>query len=510
MPHNKTVGSSPTAAAQSCVQSKAQMSWPLESTLLPQPGDIVAGKYRIQRVIGSGGMSVVFGATHNLTHKRVAIKWLVAEPGVSSEDAAKRFMREARLAGHFQHPNVVQIYDFGENDGSFYMVMEWLEGESLAARLEHEREKQLSFAKVCEYMIPCMRAMQRAHSAGIIHRDLKPANIFLCSGTADKPEHAKVLDFGISKLLTPQAQLGSLVTKSGMVIGTPHYLSPEQLRARTIDARTDIYGFGVILYQTLSGQLPFPADNFGDLAVQIAMGEPKPLRSLAPNVPDGAQELVARAMAREPADRFQDMAELISALEELARRASLPPQLRKQLELSQRPHAATAAVPSHPAPPPKTSGSGAQKWPFVLLGLATLITGAALLLSYLYFDRDTDVAAVPTTPETPALTEDVAAATTPREAPEEIPMLKAEDPQAAAEAEPSPKPAPESPAAPKAAAPQPARIAPASPAVTPPTARPKPQPPRPPETNAPAPPKPSAAPAADPPPDHNPLHMTIQ
>jgi serine/threonine protein kinase len=476
-------------------------------------------------VIGIGGMSVVFGATHNLTHKRVAIKRLVAEPGVSSEDSAKRFMREARLAGHFQHPNVVQIYDFGESDGSFFMVMEWLDGESLAARLE--RDKQLSFAKVCELMIPCMRAMQRAHSAGIIHRDLKPANIFLCTGTEDRPEHVKVLDFGISKLLTPSAHLGSLVTKSGMVIGTPHYLSPEQLRARAIDARTDIYGFGVILYQTLSGQLPFPADNFGDLAVQIATGAPVPLRSLVASVPDGVEELVTRAMAREPADRFQDMAELIAALEELARRASLPPKIRKQLELSHRPHASTAPATSQPPAPPKPSASArVGKWPFVLLAIATLVAATALLLSYLYFDRSEnnqhDLAdaplATPADPKAPALAQDVAAVTE-----SETPVLGAgpetqpETPPATAQALPAAAPTDQTSSAaatPKPAATQPIRAAPETPAAAPPTPRPKPQSQRPPEMNTTStPPKPSAAPvpAVEPAaPDHNPLHMTIQ
>ena len=485
------------------------MSWPLESSLLPKPGDIIAGKYVIQRVIGSGGMSVVFGATHNLTHKRVAIKWLVAEPGVSSEDATKRFMREARLAGHFQHPNVVQIYDFGESDGSFFMVMEWLEGDSLATRLE--RDRRLPFAKVCEYLIPCMRAMQRAHAAGIIHRDLKPANIFLCSGSDDKPEQAKVLDFGISKLLTSSAQLTSLVTKSGMVIGTPHYLSPEQLRARAIDGRTDIYGFGVILYQCLSGQLPFPADNFGDLAVQIAVGEPKPLGTLVPDLPDGVAEMVARAMAREPAERFQEMAELIATMEELARRASLPPQLRKQLELSQRPPATTSTPPPLPAARPQRA-----LWSLlVLLGIAALAAAGVLL--HLYSEQNTSVAELPLGPEpspSPEPTRDLAmeAQPEPPSRSAELPTLEA--PTAELPVGISP---PGEPLVTKVAPSEPTRPAATrgeTPSVTSPTARPKPQPPRAPETNPSTTPKPSAAPpnAPDsaPAPDHNPLHMTIQ
>jgi serine/threonine-protein kinase len=217
------------------------------------------------------------------------------------------------LAGEFHHPNIVQVYDLGESEGSFYMVMEWLDGESLAARLE--RVGRMSFAEVNTCLVPCMHAIQRAHDCGIVHRDIKPANIFLCDATADRPALCKVLDFGISKRITAGADMSSFVTKTGMLIGTPHYLAPEQLRSRPVDRRTDIYGFGVLLYETLAGELPYNADNFGDLVVEISVGTPRSLRALVPDLPVGVEQVVARAMAREPEQRYQSLHELIASLQ---------------------------------------------------------------------------------------------------------------------------------------------------------------------------------------------------
>jgi serine/threonine-protein kinase len=283
---------------------------------LPGPGDIVAGKYRIEREIGRGGMSAVFGATHDVTGKRFAIKWLLPnEEGVTLEDAAQRFIREAQVAGRFHHPNVVEVYDVSETNGSYYMVMEWLEGESLADRLEERGP--FSFAEVCRYMIPAMQGVDEAHANGIVHRDLKPANIFVCYANKHSPEKTKVLDFGIAKLSSRASDLNPLVTKTGVLIGTPYYLSIEQLRNQPVDHRTDIYAFGVMLYQLLSCELPFPADNFGELVLQIATSTPRPLRSLVPGLPLEVEELVMRAMARDPSARFQDLRSMIGAMERI-------------------------------------------------------------------------------------------------------------------------------------------------------------------------------------------------
>jgi serine/threonine-protein kinase len=323
----------------------------VDGSRLPEAGDTIADKYRIERLIGRGGMSVVYGATHLVTGKRFAIKWHMSDEAIGSinfTDSARRFIREAQVAGLFQHPNVVEVYDVGQVSGSFYMVMEWLEGESLDARLE--RAGRLSFEETCAFLIPCMRGVDEAHAAGIVHRDLKPANIFVCRATKHAPEYAKVLDFGIAKLAKRPDEINSLVTKTGVLIGTPHFLAPEQLRDQPVDQRTDIYALGVILYQLLSGQLPFLADNFGQLVLQIATGTPKPLHDHVPGLSPGIEEVVARAMAREPSERFQDVRALIDALVHLAENA--PGFARMSHEVGVRPSGryTPAARSSTPAP----------------------------------------------------------------------------------------------------------------------------------------------------------------
>jgi serine/threonine-protein kinase len=361
------------------------MSLPIDHLRLPKPGDTFGGKYRLECILGSGGMGVVFGATHLITHKRVAIKWLAGEPGAGSfSDTTQRFVREARLAGEFHHPNVVQVYDLGECDGSFYMVMEWLEGESLAGRLEHV--KRLSFEETSAYLIPCMHAMQRAHDIGIIHRDIKPANIFLCNPTEDRPALSKVLDFGISKRITASADMSSFVTKTGMLVGTPHYLAPEQLRARPVDRRTDIYGFGVLLYQTLAGELPFLADNFGDLVVEISVGTPRSLRELVPDLPVGVEQVVARAMARDPDQRYASLHELIAsldAIDPMPLTAATLPQINAPSSL--RPIATTAA--QSPAP----ASQHARK----LLAVAAVAGTIAAAIGFMLFQRESSANETP-------------------------------------------------------------------------------------------------------------------
>ncbi|HKU44343.1 MAG TPA: serine/threonine-protein kinase [Polyangiales bacterium] len=442
---------------------------------LPQPGDTVAGKYVIDRVIGQGGMSVVYGATHTVTGKRFAIKWLLPEDAPASGDTARRFIREAQVAGLFQHPNVVEVYDVGEVAGSFYMVMQWLEGESLAARLE--RVGSLSFEQTCEYLIPCMRGVEEAHAAGIVHRDLKPANIFLCRATHHTPERTKVLDFGIAKISKHAFDANSLVTKSGVLIGTPHYLSPEQLRTEPVDHRTDVYALGVIMYQLLSGQLPFPAENFGKLVLEIATGTPTPLLELVPDLPPEAAAIVERAMAREPADRYQDVRSLIEALE-----AACPNLPQDALEArSSRP-----ARPSGNAQPPAAAPSPMRRVAAYLAILAVLV-GGGVLLAWLLVEPPSAAPSVAreVPPEPPATTTTTSAVTaSPDPPPAEHPPV-AEVPSETA----SPQPSPAEPA------PQPAR--PRTPKRNPRGAPPAPaQPPAP------------AEPAAEP--ERNPLHMRLQ
>jgi eukaryotic-like serine/threonine-protein kinase len=287
----------------------------MTTNIVPVPGDIVSGKYRVERILGTGGMGCVFEATHQVTGKRFAVKWLL--PDLSGHgDAVQRFIREAQVAGRFEHPNVVEVYDVGQERGSFFMVMELLQGESLGARLRGRGK--LDPIEACGLIIPCLRGVHRAHQAGIVHRDLKPDNIYVCAATAETPETPKVLDFGISKVAARAGEVHASITRTGLVMGTPHYMSPEQLRGKEMDHRVDVYAFGVIMYELLSGKLPFPGDTYGELAVKIATETPVPLLRENPKLAPGLVAVVNRAMSRDPAARYPSLDELGRALEPFA------------------------------------------------------------------------------------------------------------------------------------------------------------------------------------------------
>jgi len=282
-----------------------------DSKGVPRPGDVIADKYRVEREIGSGGMGTVYEVTHLVTHRRFAIKWL--DPALAtSPEATQRFVREAQIAGSFDHPNVVEVYDLGIIDGSYFMLMELLEGESLAARLANQG--RLSVHETFDVMVPCLKAVAAAHVSGIVHRDLKPANIFLCQATSHAPFTVKVLDFGISKLVANSMAIDPMRTKTGAIMGTPHYMAPEQMRGQRIDHRVDIYALGVTLYEVMSGQRPFDANSYPELVLKI-VGDPiVPLDRLVPDLPRGLSSVVSRAMSRDPADRYPSVHALLSAL----------------------------------------------------------------------------------------------------------------------------------------------------------------------------------------------------
>jgi serine/threonine-protein kinase len=282
---------------------------------MPKVGDIVAAKYRIDGFIGEGGMGAVLAATHLLTSKRVALKWLRPELA-ADHGAIQRFMREAQAAGRIDHPNVVNVHDVGEHEGSTFLVMEMLHGESMSAAMDRG---ELDSRAVIQLLLPAMRGVAAAHKMGVVHRDLKPDNIFLCRGEDGSFREPKVLDFGISKMSSSDGQLNPRLTRTGAIMGTPYYMSPEQVRGLDdVDHRADIYAFGVILYEALTGRVPFDADSYGALILKIATDTPKRLREVRPELPDELDAVVLRAMAREPAQRFQDVESLARALEPFA------------------------------------------------------------------------------------------------------------------------------------------------------------------------------------------------
>jgi serine/threonine-protein kinase len=279
---------------------------------LPEPGDLVAGKYRIERAIGRGAMGAVFEATHCVTDKRFAIKWLLARES-ENQDAVKRFLREAQVAGCCHHRSLVEVYDIDRSDGSLFMVMELLDGSSLADLIA--RQGRMPAHEACPLLLPCMEAIGEAHKAGVIHRDLKPDNIFVCRATASRPQLAKVLDFGVSRILSAREGNLTHLTGHGTIIGTPYYMPPEQVQGAEIDPRVDVYAMGATLYEVLSGVLPHDASTYLALFTKIVHEAPLPLEELVPSLPPGLGAVVGRAMARNRDERYASMAELIAALE---------------------------------------------------------------------------------------------------------------------------------------------------------------------------------------------------
>lgn len=265
------------------------------------PGDVIAGKYQVESTLGVGGMGAVLEVSHLVTHKRFAIKWLLPEL-CGSTDAVARFIREAQVAGRFDHSNVVQVYDLGQDLGASYMVMELLQGESLAARIK--RLGRLTTSECCAILLPCMRALSAAHAAGIIHRDIKPANIFLCTQDGSASEIPKLLDFGIAKLMPGHIPTDGMRTQTGAIMGTPHYMAPEQMRGLHVDQRVDVYALGITLYEMLCGERPFEANTYADLVVKVTSESVEPLERRVPDLPSGLGAVVARAMARDTHARY--------------------------------------------------------------------------------------------------------------------------------------------------------------------------------------------------------------
>jgi len=278
---------------------------------VPGPGTLIDNKYRVEELLARGGMGVVYAATHTVSGKRVALKWMLPALG-QIKGARERFIQEACATARIAHPNIVDIYDVGSENGSAYLVMEYLRGETLADRMCRQR---LQVVDAVALLMPALRGVAAAHKHGVIHRDLKPENIFLCFTEYGEELEPKVLDFGISKITTDEVRNLAL-THSGAVLGTPYYMSPEQVRgARDVDHRADIYAIGVILFEALTGERPFDAETYNELILKIAT-EPLPsIAALHPELDPRLIAIVERAMARDPKDRFPDVKSLAQALE---------------------------------------------------------------------------------------------------------------------------------------------------------------------------------------------------
>jgi serine/threonine-protein kinase len=275
------------------------------------PGHVVDNKYRIVRLLGAGGMGAVYEGENLRIRRRVAIKLLHA--GVSSaQDVVTRFEREAQAAGTIGSEHICEVLDLGVlQDGTRYMVMEYLDGETLSSRVK--RLGRMIPMQSIPVMLQVLEGLGAAHMAGIVHRDLKPDNIFLLRSRSGMADFVKIIDFGVSKF----TQMGSEemnVTRADAVIGTPYYMSPEQARGGAVDARSDIYALGVLLYQASTGQVPFQAATFNELLFKIALEAPPPPQHYVPDIDAEFATIISRAMAREPAHRFQSCFEFRDAL----------------------------------------------------------------------------------------------------------------------------------------------------------------------------------------------------
>ena len=270
-------------------------------------GDVLAGKYRVDKILGIGGMGMVVAATHLELDQRVALKFML--PGsIESSESSARFLREARAAGRLNSDHVCRVMDVGRFDtGVPYIVMEYLQGENLAELLR--RRGPLRVSEAVDFILQGIEGLAEAHAHGIIHRDLKPDNLFLHKRN-DGGSLVKVLDFGISKLSS-----GGNSTKTGDIMGSPAYMAPEQMEStRSVDHRADVWSLGVVLYQLVVGKAPFTGDTLPLLCLHVVNDAPKPMSAIRGDLPEAFEAVVMKCLEKEPGERYADVGLLAKAL----------------------------------------------------------------------------------------------------------------------------------------------------------------------------------------------------
>jgi serine/threonine protein kinase len=292
-------------------EAKAQPENTVDTIL--QVGQVVAGKYRVDYLAGRGGMAAVWAGTNERTGKKVALK-VILQSMATTDDAQRLFLSEAFAASRVNHPNVVTVFDVIDHVGMACIVMEFLDGETLASYIA--RKGALSISEATALLLPAMRGVAAAHAQDVIHRDLKPQNIFLCIGPDGRVVTSKVLDFGISVILE-RVIGGAAGPILGAQLGTPAYMSPEHLSGvARVDERVDVYGFGLLLYEALTGQTPFPGEPSAELFQRVLTELPPPVTKFRPDLPPGLVRIIDVAIAKDPDHRYSDLNLMVTALEE--------------------------------------------------------------------------------------------------------------------------------------------------------------------------------------------------
>ena len=335
-----------------------------------RPGDVLAGKYRVERVLGSGGMGYVVAARHLQLDQLVAMKFLRRDGSSLDEtEATGRFLREAKAVVRLKDEHVAKVFDVGTlESGDPYIVMEYLDGCDLSALAK--QRGAIPTAEAVDYIMQACEALAEAHSLGIVHRDVKLANLFVTRGPAGSPL-VKVLDFGISKV-NPFGESDHEMTRTASMLGSPRFMSPEQMRdPRSVDARSDIWSLGVVLYRLVSGKPPFEADTLGRLLTMVMHENPSPLSAVRGDLPPGFSEAVGRCLEKDAGLRYSNIAELAYALVPFAadphRAGGVADRIAATLSVAQMPRSVEVALPSIPfatpsGPPGQNDTGTAAPW----------------------------------------------------------------------------------------------------------------------------------------------------
>jgi serine/threonine-protein kinase len=361
----------------------------------PYIGVTFDGRYKIESLLGEGGMGVVYRGRHKVIDKAVAIKVLRADMARDVE-ITERFLREARAASAIGNPHIIDISDFGTlPDGSTYFVMEYLDGEPLTALVD-KAGQPVPVTRLIRVARQIADGLAAAHERQIVHRDLKPDNIFLVQRGSEK-DFVKILDFGIAKVASGTAKL----TRHGSVFGTPHYMSPEQAAGAPVDRRTDIYSLGVIMYEMASGRLPFDADNFMGILTQHMYQAPVPIRALVPpqDIPPGLEAIVLKCLSKKPEHRYQSMQELTEDFDKMLD-GQLPDAVGEMMARS-----GGFNVPadffksSMPVPVPATpAGLGrGRSWPLIA-GIASVTAAISIVIGIFAYSQYGTASTESTTP----------------------------------------------------------------------------------------------------------------